>query len=208
MSEPNPDFTAEEQLLNAATRGDAYRVRVLLTAGAAPADARSQKSGQTALIRAAMNGRDEVIRLLLDAGASAETEDVFGLTALEWAVRRNFTETERLLRNAAPPAQTANRETNYVASGAEPARAAAGTEAPLIKQSAAATTTTGPKTPGLAEAGQTSTTTTPRAGVVDVPEESAIKHCPRCRTSYKSALLFYCSYDAAPRLTVRRRPHH
>jgi len=188
MSEPNPDFTAEEQLLNAATRGDMYRVRVLLTVGAA-VDARNQ-SGQTALICAAMNGHDEVVRMLLEAGAAAKAEDAFGLTALQWAVRRNFTKTERLLKNATHAAAPTNCEINYAASQADSTRIR--TDGPLIKQSASAVE---PKMPGLEEAGPAAT---PQASVDVPPDESDVKHCPRCRTSYNSPLLFYCSYDAAP----------
>jgi len=53
--------------------------------------------GWTALMCAAMDGREAIVRLLLQRGASKELQDAYGETALQHAQRRGHTACVRLL---------------------------------------------------------------------------------------------------------------
>ncbi|MGD0784821.1 MAG: ankyrin repeat domain-containing protein [Sedimentisphaerales bacterium] len=83
FAEPNvPDVNA--QLIQAAKAGDLAAVQKSLDSGA-NINAKRSSDGTTALIWAALNGRKEVVQLLLDKGADANTASNDGLTALKAA---------------------------------------------------------------------------------------------------------------------------
>ena len=65
---------------SAVERGDAGEIRDLLERGADP-DARD-RYGQTALMRAARDGHDELARALIEAGAALDVTAKYGLSAL------------------------------------------------------------------------------------------------------------------------------
>jgi ankyrin repeat protein len=98
---------AEAPVADAAQRGDVEAVRALLRDGA---DANAaQGDGMSALHWAAMNGRPDIVDILLYAGASPEATTRLGeYTALHLASRAGHTEVmERLLAgNADPGRQT------------------------------------------------------------------------------------------------------
>jgi len=52
---------------------------------------------------AAVFGRDEIVSLLLAAGADVRLKDSLGLTATEWSVRRGFSNIAQLIANASTP---------------------------------------------------------------------------------------------------------
>jgi TonB family protein len=52
---------------------------------------------------AAVFGRDEIVSLLLAAGADVRLKDRLGLTATEWSVRRGFSNIAQLIANASTP---------------------------------------------------------------------------------------------------------
>src|SRR5262249_32980310 len=58
---------------------------------------------QTPLMAAAIFGHDEIVSLLLAAGADVQLKDDLGLTALDWSVRRGFSNVGHLLDSAASP---------------------------------------------------------------------------------------------------------
>ncbi|XP_061707251.1 E3 ubiquitin-protein ligase MIB1 [Cydia pomonella] len=64
-----------EELVKAATNGDAARCADILARADAPADVNGVFGGHTALQAAAQNGHLEVIRALVEAGADADAED-------------------------------------------------------------------------------------------------------------------------------------
>jgi hypothetical protein len=66
---------ANEDLLSAARLGDLATVKTAIENGAALET--KTPYGQTALYLAAMNGHEEVVRFLLDKGASADVKDTF-----------------------------------------------------------------------------------------------------------------------------------
>lgn len=87
--------------MRAASNGDLPSVRALLAAGA---DVNAtNKSGQTALMVAAVMGHGEIVASLIEAGADPHLRDRLGLTALEWSSRRGFPEVSRLLTKLSPP---------------------------------------------------------------------------------------------------------
>src|SRR5947209_5684527 len=64
-----------EELLDAARKGDLVSVKALLAKGAAIET--KTPYGQTPLYLAAMNGRADVVEFLLDKGASTDVRDTF-----------------------------------------------------------------------------------------------------------------------------------
>ena len=95
-----PDAAARQalndQLYEAARKGDAAEVRALLDRGA-EVDARF-RYGATALFKAAERGHTEVVKLLLERGADATVKDTFySATALTWALDKKHVEVVRLL---------------------------------------------------------------------------------------------------------------
>ncbi|HEY0079637.1 MAG TPA: ankyrin repeat domain-containing protein [Pyrinomonadaceae bacterium] len=84
------------QLWEAARKGDAEAVKRLLDAGA---DVNAKfRYGATALFKAADGGHLEVVKVLLERGADARVKDTFyGATALTWALMNNRFEVVRVL---------------------------------------------------------------------------------------------------------------
>src|SRR5882762_5705519 len=66
---------ANADLLSAARNGDLAAVKTAMEGGATVET--KTPYGQTPLYLAAMNGHEEVVRLLLDKGASADVQDTF-----------------------------------------------------------------------------------------------------------------------------------
>lgn len=85
-----------EQLWEAARKGDAAAVKTLLDRGA-DVNARFRYN-QTPLFKAAERGHVEVIKVLLERGADVNVKDSFyGATPLTWAVDKGHTEVVRAL---------------------------------------------------------------------------------------------------------------
>ncbi len=86
-----------EALLNAAKNGDLAQVQVLLNEDA---DVNAKdKNHKTALMWAAVKGHTDVVKLLLDSGASVHIKTMIGgKTALQYATDKGHTEIIRLLR--------------------------------------------------------------------------------------------------------------
>lgn len=83
----------------AARLGDIETVRVLLARGADPNLTGPQ--GLTPLMMAAATDpRPEMVKLLLDHGATVEPRDASGNSALDWALRLGESDTTRVLRQA------------------------------------------------------------------------------------------------------------
>jgi hypothetical protein len=78
-------MTHAQTLFGAAEEGDAAEVARLLASGAS-ADERRASSGETPLMRAAARGHEDVVRVLLDAGADACARRTDGFTPLILAV--------------------------------------------------------------------------------------------------------------------------
>lgn len=91
---------AEDALVEAAKRGDAETVRVLLTTGADIN--RKDDNGATALMRAARNGKAEAVQILLEAGVNihARTHGGKGNSALDIAKEHKRIEVIVLLEQA------------------------------------------------------------------------------------------------------------
>lgn len=84
-----------QNLLQAAFRGDLEEVKRLLNGGA---DINTHDNyGRTALLRAADQGHLEVVNVLLDKGADLNTKDNRGETALIAAVRKHHSEVANVL---------------------------------------------------------------------------------------------------------------
>jgi ankyrin repeat protein len=85
-----------DQLWEAARKGDAAAVQALLDKGA-DVNARF-RYGTTALFKAAERGHTEVVKLLLARGADASVKDTFyGATAMTWALDNKHVEVVRAL---------------------------------------------------------------------------------------------------------------
>ncbi|XP_076082663.1 uncharacterized protein LOC143053769 [Mytilus galloprovincialis] len=72
--------------------------------------------GQTALMKAALNGHLEICQLLIDRGCKIDITGRDGYTALHWAVREGYLQTTRCLveqRGASPLITTHEGETPY-----------------------------------------------------------------------------------------------
>jgi ankyrin repeat protein len=85
-----------DQLWEAARKGDAAAVQALLDKGA-DVNARF-RYGTTALFKAAERGHTEVVKVLLARGADASVKDTFyGATAMTWALDNKHVEVVRAL---------------------------------------------------------------------------------------------------------------
>lgn len=92
----DPKQALNDQLFEAARKGDATAVTALLDKGA---DVNAKfRYGQTALFKAAERGHAAVVKVLLDRGADATVKDTFyGATARTWAIDNEHFEIVRLL---------------------------------------------------------------------------------------------------------------
>ena len=113
-------MTLAVPVLSRVVQGDDLEAaRVLIEHGADPNQKGSR--GLTPLMMAAAGSSPATVQFLLEKGASVETRDNIGRTALDWALTRGETETSRILRKAgaaqavppapAPPAVTKPRAT-------------------------------------------------------------------------------------------------
>lgn len=86
----DPKQALNEQLYEAARKGDAAEVKAVLDKGA---DVNAKfRYGATALFKAAERGHTEVVRLLIERGADVSVRDTFyGATALYWAMDKGHT---------------------------------------------------------------------------------------------------------------------
>jgi ankyrin repeat protein len=86
----------DEQLWEAARKGDAAAAQALLDKGA---DVNAKfRYGTTALFKAAERGHTEVVKLLLARGADVTVKDTFyGATAMTWALENKHVEVVRAL---------------------------------------------------------------------------------------------------------------
>ncbi|MBZ5594897.1 MAG: ankyrin repeat domain-containing protein [Acidobacteriia bacterium] len=85
-----------DDLLNAARKGDLAAVKALCEKGAA-IEAKTQY-GQTPLYLASMNGHDDVVRFLLDKGAVTDVKDTFyKASILDFVVQRKHYEVAKML---------------------------------------------------------------------------------------------------------------
>ncbi|MFN2516992.1 MAG: ankyrin repeat domain-containing protein [Pyrinomonadaceae bacterium] len=97
----NPKRELNDQLWEAARKGDAAAVAALLDKGA-DVNARF-RYGTTALFKAAERGNTEVVKVLLARGADVEVKDTFyGATAMSWALNHNHDEIVRALMEKSP----------------------------------------------------------------------------------------------------------
>ena len=89
-AQQDPKQALNEQLYEAARKGDAAEVRALLDKGA---DVNAKfRYGATALFKAAERGNTEVVKLLIERGADVTVKDTFyGATALYWAMDKGHT---------------------------------------------------------------------------------------------------------------------
>jgi ankyrin repeat protein len=89
-AQADPKQALNEQLYEAARKGDAAEVRALLDKGA---DVNAKyRYGATALFKAAERGHTEVVKLLIERGADVNVKDTFyGATAISWALGKGHT---------------------------------------------------------------------------------------------------------------------
>ena len=101
---PKPDVAKQQlndQLFEAARKGDAAQVAALLDKGA-DVNARF-RYGTTALFKAAERGNTEVVKVLLARGADANVKDTFySATALTWALDNKHIDVVRALLEKSP----------------------------------------------------------------------------------------------------------
>ena len=92
----SPPPSLNDQMWEAARKGDAAAVSALLDKGA---DVNAKfRYGSTALFKAAERGNVEVVKVLLARGADVKVKDTFyGATALTWALQNNHFETVRAI---------------------------------------------------------------------------------------------------------------
>ena len=97
----NPKQELNDQLFEAARKGDAVAVTALLDKGA---DVNAKfRYGTTALFKAAERGNTEVVKVLLARGADVSVKDTFyGATAMSWALDGNHLEVVRALLEKSP----------------------------------------------------------------------------------------------------------
>ena len=93
---PDPKQALNDQLFEAARKGDAAAVTALLDKGA---DVNAKfRYGQTALFKASERGHANVVKVLLDRGADTTVKDTFyGATARSWAIDNDHFDVVRLL---------------------------------------------------------------------------------------------------------------
>jgi ankyrin repeat protein len=97
----NPTQSLNDQLWEAARKGDAAAVTALLDKGA---DVNAKfRYGTTALFKAAERGNTEVVNVLLARGADVTVKDTFyGTTAMTWALDHNHEEIVRAILDKSP----------------------------------------------------------------------------------------------------------
>lgn len=95
--------TLNDQLYEAARRGDAAEVKALLDKGA---DVNAKfRYGATVLFKAAERGHAEVVSLLLERGADPAVRDTFyNTTALDWVLNKGNVEVVRVFLAKTPDA--------------------------------------------------------------------------------------------------------
>lgn len=87
------DATGHTALTLTATEPQAEVIQVLLDHGAEIDRVNDEgQQGQSALIKAAMHGRDQVVELLLARGADPTLQDHHRMTAADWAAQEGFGE--------------------------------------------------------------------------------------------------------------------
>ena len=86
----DPKQALNEQLYEAARKGDPVEVKAVLDKGA---DVNAKfRYGATALFKAAERGHTEVVKLLIERGADVNVKDTFyGATAMTWALDKGHT---------------------------------------------------------------------------------------------------------------------
>ena len=86
----DPKQALNEQLYEAARKGDPVEVKAALDRGA---DVNAKfRYGATALFKAAERGHTEVVKLLIERGADVNVKDTFyGATAMSWALQKGHT---------------------------------------------------------------------------------------------------------------------
>jgi len=98
-----PFLFPEEAMLGAVWKGDTPSVQRLLRQGV-PVETRDPGARGTLLITAARRGHVETTRVLLEAGANADAQNIFGNSALLLATEFEHPEVVRLLlRHGANP---------------------------------------------------------------------------------------------------------
>lgn len=85
----------EEQIIEAAQKGDQTKIISLITAEV-DLEARDSQD-RTALMRAAEKGYAEIVKVLIDAGANVHTKDNFDITAFFIAADKNHVEVVKIL---------------------------------------------------------------------------------------------------------------
>lgn len=88
--------TFNNPLVDAAESGDIKQVRKILDEGSNLPDSKGD-FGTTAIMRAAFNGNTEIVKLLIERGASVNSADVGGETALHLAAKNGYVDVVKLL---------------------------------------------------------------------------------------------------------------
>ncbi|HEY0431459.1 MAG TPA: ankyrin repeat domain-containing protein [Pyrinomonadaceae bacterium] len=97
----NPNKELNDQLFEAARKGDATAVTALLDKGA---DVNAKfRYGTTALFKAAERGNTEVVKVLLARGADVSVKDTFyGATAMTWALDNDHIDVVKAILEKSP----------------------------------------------------------------------------------------------------------
>jgi hypothetical protein len=101
VAQADPKQALNDQLYEAARKGDAAEVKTLLDKGA---DVNAKfRYGATALFKAAERGHTEVVKLLIERGADVTVKDTFyGATALYWATDKGHSGVVRAILTKSP----------------------------------------------------------------------------------------------------------